>query len=114
MLLFISSVARSCVCIWRMGGEAILQMRLQQRQSCRLHADMQAVNFFSYDVYRKALLQLTRHDKVTNVERFLGGAMAGTSCTGPPAVLLRSQIKAADFRCSMAKSYCTETCSGRA
>ena len=44
---------------------------------------MQAVNFFSYDVYRKGLLQLTRHDKVTNVERFLGGAMAGAHVLGP-------------------------------
>ena len=44
---------------------------------------MQAVNFFSYDVYRKGLLQLTRHEKVTNVERFLGGAMAGALDLAP-------------------------------
>ena len=42
---------------------------------------MQAVNFFSYDVYRKGLLRLTRNEKVTNVERFLGGAMAGDACS---------------------------------
>ncbi|KAK9833953.1 hypothetical protein WJX74_010796 [Apatococcus lobatus] len=59
-------------------------------------APHKAVNFFSYDVYRKALLQLTQHDKVTNVERFLGGAMAGVTATLTcfPLDVLRTRIMA--------------------
>lgn len=38
---------------------------------------MQAVNFFSFDAYRKALRHLTGNHDFGGAERFLAGAMAG-------------------------------------
>jgi len=41
---------------------------------------LQAVNFFSYDMYRKALLRLSgNQNKPNRAERFVAGALAGQS-----------------------------------
>ncbi|GLC45939.1 hypothetical protein PLESTF_000714600 [Pleodorina starrii] len=42
-------------------------------------APFKAVNFFSFDMYRTALIALSGHE--TNVERFLAGACAGVTAT---------------------------------
>lgn len=44
-------------------------------------APFKAVNFYAYDTYRKQLMKLTRHEEITNFERFVAGAAAGITAT---------------------------------
>ena len=63
---------------------------------------LQAVNFFSFDMYRKALLRLTGNENKPNgAERFVAGALAGTdtasmcdlcSLTSCPSICSKKQL----------------------
>lgn len=44
-------------------------------------APFKAINFVSYDTYRKQLLKLSGNDETTNIERFISGAAAGVTAT---------------------------------
>lgn len=44
-------------------------------------APFKAINFCSYDTYRKQLLKLSGNDETTNIERFISGAAAGVTAT---------------------------------
>lgn len=44
-------------------------------------APFKAVNFCSYDTYRKQLLKISGNEETTNFERFIAGAAAGITAT---------------------------------
>lgn len=44
-------------------------------------APFKAINFCSYDTYRKQLLKLSGNAETTNIERFISGAAAGVTAT---------------------------------
>ncbi|KAL8130819.1 putative mitochondrial adenine nucleotide transporter BTL3 [Apium graveolens] len=44
-------------------------------------APFKAINFCSYDTYRKQLLKFSGNDETTNIERFISGAAAGITAT---------------------------------
>lgn len=44
-------------------------------------APFKAVNFYSYDIYRKKLLEMTSNEDATNFVRFVAGASAGITAT---------------------------------
>ncbi|WOG99046.1 hypothetical protein DCAR_0418393 [Daucus carota subsp. sativus] len=44
-------------------------------------APFKAINFCSYDTYRKQLLKLSGNNETTNIERFISGAAAGVTAT---------------------------------
>lgn len=44
-------------------------------------APFKAVNFYSYDTYRKQLRKLSGNEETTNFERFIAGAAAGITAT---------------------------------
>lgn len=44
-------------------------------------APFKAINFCSYDTYRKQLLRLFGNEETTNIERFFAGAAAGVTAT---------------------------------
>ncbi|KAK1405680.1 putative mitochondrial adenine nucleotide transporter BTL3 [Heracleum sosnowskyi] len=44
-------------------------------------APFKAINFCSYDTYRKQLLKLSGNEETTNIERFISGAAAGVTAT---------------------------------
>lgn len=44
-------------------------------------APFKAVNFYSYDTYRKQLLRFSGNEETTNFERFIAGAAAGITAS---------------------------------
>lgn len=44
-------------------------------------APFKAINFYTYDTYRKQLLKFSGNEETTNFERFLAGAAAGITAT---------------------------------
>lgn len=44
-------------------------------------APFKAINFYSYDTYRKQLLKLSGNEETTNFERFIAGAAAGMTAS---------------------------------